>query len=99
MRKFAVLAVLVLMWSLAASAADEPKVEVFGGYSLLHIDDEGASGSLAGSGASINKNFSGWEGALPVQRWSLLWGQGRFQCHSPITFTITRFERWPSNSA
>jgi opacity protein-like surface antigen len=56
MKKFAVVAVLVLTWSLAAMAAEGTPAEVFGGYQLLHLDTQGDTG--------VKSSYSGWDGAL-----------------------------------
>jgi len=67
----AVLLFGTLLVSASALAQDNPKVQVFGGYSLLHADSGGISGSDvdAGFGApsgtfSTKNNFSGWNGEL-----------------------------------
>ena len=65
MRKFAVLfAVLSLVLTVAVVAQNPPKIEVFGGYSLLHLDSEGLSGSTFIPGASLKRNYNGVEGSV-----------------------------------
>jgi hypothetical protein len=56
MKKFAVVAVLILTWSLAAMAAEGSPAEVFGGYQLFHLDTQGATG--------VKTAYSGWDGAF-----------------------------------
>jgi opacity protein-like surface antigen len=54
MRKFASVGVLLLGLCLAAMAADDvPRIEVFGGVSFLHIDDNGLH--------APKRNFGGWD--------------------------------------
>ncbi|MFZ3210013.1 MAG: hypothetical protein WA188_00720 [Terriglobales bacterium] len=54
MRKFVSVGILVLGLCLAAAAADDaPTVEVYGGVSLLHIDDNGLH--------APKRNFAGWD--------------------------------------
>jgi hypothetical protein len=67
--KLSVLVVFALLFCAVAAFAqdkfDTSKIQVFGGYSLLHADTNGLSGSGADSilgttGTSVNSNFSGW---------------------------------------
>ncbi len=54
MRKLISVGMLILGLCLAAAAADEmPKVEVYGGVSFLHIDDNGLH--------APKRNFAGWD--------------------------------------
>jgi len=54
MRKFVAVGILIFGLCLAAAAADDtPTVEVFGGVSLLHIDDNGLH--------APKRNFAGWD--------------------------------------
>jgi hypothetical protein len=54
MHKFISVGVLILGLCIAAAAADEmPKVEVFGGVSFLHIDDNGLH--------APKRNYAGWD--------------------------------------
>jgi hypothetical protein len=65
MRKLVSVGVLILGLCLAAVAADEtPKVEVFGGVSFLHIDDNGLH--------APKRNFAGWDGEFQYNINSLL---------------------------
>ena len=56
MKKFAVLAVLILASSLAAMAGEGTAAEAFAGYQFFHLDTQGASG--------VKTGYSGWDGAL-----------------------------------
>jgi opacity protein-like surface antigen len=61
--------IFALLFSVTALAQDTPKVQVFGGYSLLHADTAGLSNSAADSflgttGSSVNSNFNGWNAEL-----------------------------------
>jgi len=63
------LLIMALFVSAAAIAEDSPKVQVFGGYSLLHADTAGVSNAsvdtlLGTSGSTANSNFSGWNAEL-----------------------------------
>jgi opacity protein-like surface antigen len=65
MRKFFVLAALVVLCSGAAMAQDHPKAEVFGGYSYLRVNPgQGVSGENFPGGwhASIAGNLNNWFG-------------------------------------
>jgi len=54
MRKFLAVGILIFGLCLAAAAADDtPKVEVYGGVSVLHIDDNGLH--------APKRNFAGWD--------------------------------------
>jgi opacity protein-like surface antigen len=60
---------MALFLSAVAMAEDSPKVQIFGGYSLLHADTAGVSNSsvdalLGTSGSSATSNFSGWNTEL-----------------------------------
>lgn len=61
--------IVVALFSIAAFAqdTDSPKMQVFGGYSLLHADTAGVSNadvdaSLGTTGSGVSSNFSGWNG-------------------------------------
>jgi len=56
MKKFAVLAVLILTSSLAAMAGEGTVAEAFAGYQFFHLDTQGASG--------VKTGYSGRDGAL-----------------------------------
>jgi len=54
MRKLVSVGILIFGLCLAAVAADDtPKVEVYGGFSFLHIDDNGLN--------APKRNFAGWD--------------------------------------
>jgi hypothetical protein len=53
MPKFVLGGALILGLCLSAAAVDEPREEVFGGVSFLHIDTMGATG--------IKRNYVGWD--------------------------------------
>lgn len=54
MRKFVAVGILIFGLCLAAAAADDtPKVEVYGGVSFLHIDDNGLH--------APKRNYAGWD--------------------------------------
>jgi opacity protein-like surface antigen len=65
MRKFLVLAALLVFVSGAAMAQDHPKAELFGGYSFLRVNPgQGVSGENFPGGwhASVAGNFNNWLG-------------------------------------
>jgi len=54
MRKLVSVGILIFGLGLAVAAADDtPKVEVYGGFSFLHIDDNGLH--------APKRNFAGWD--------------------------------------
>lgn len=77
---------LLLQTSLAFAQQEYPRAEVFGGYSYLHIDTQGVTGSTLdaicndafGTGTcppgsfQVHTNFSGWNGAVQANfnRWA-----------------------------
>lgn len=63
MRKFLVVVVMLLGMATIAAAQETPQVEIFGGYSLFHFDDQDAEPFLVGlaPGSSVNKNVHGFE--------------------------------------
>jgi len=71
--------VSLFMFSLAAAAQESvPKIEIFGGYSLLHADTDGASGASLDSffeqpsgTFNIKTNYSGWNAEVQfnANRW------------------------------
>ncbi|MFZ0956275.1 MAG: outer membrane beta-barrel protein [Candidatus Sulfotelmatobacter sp.] len=63
----AALALMIFFASSAMAQNSNPKVQVFGGYSLVHADTGGLTGAALDSALSqppgtygINSNFSGW---------------------------------------
>lgn len=84
LRHAAVYSLLVLFTSIAFAQQDFPRAEVFGGYSYLHIDTEGAGSSLnsvcsevLGLGScpagtfKLHNIFNGWNAAVQANasRW------------------------------
>lgn len=76
--------VLVLALVGAAHAQTEPRIQVFGGYSLLHIDTQGVSGSTLDGDCNmispglcppgtfkVHNYFNGWNAAaeMDITRW------------------------------
>jgi len=66
MRKVLFIAVLVLVCGCFAAAQDYPKGEVFGGFSMIHVDTEGATNASAAAftdiaGTTIKTWYPGWE--------------------------------------
>ncbi len=64
MRKLLLLAVLMLALPILAQAQESPRTEIFGGYSYLRADDEGADLDLDlhGWNVSFNQNLVKWAG-------------------------------------
>jgi opacity protein-like surface antigen len=60
MRKFASVGILIMGLCVAAAAADEPRVEVFGGISYLHIDTMGLNN------LGLKANYAGWDTEFQV---------------------------------
>ncbi len=73
MRKFIVVAVMLFGTAMIAAAQDVPAVEIFGGYSLFHFDDQGLGAALAADapGSGVNQNVHGFEfsGQFNVNKW------------------------------
>jgi hypothetical protein len=91
--------ILALAAPLAASAQKTPRVELFGGYSYLHVRGYAASaGLLSGSGAPQGTTFAfpgfglnGWTGSLAVNATSWLSGEVAVSGHYGMpTRTIDR---------
>jgi len=61
MRKALLVALAVMLCCFYAVAQDYPKAEVFGGFSLAHLDTENAQSFLVGTGVSIKTWYPGWE--------------------------------------
>jgi hypothetical protein len=80
-----VFVVLSILLSVSSFGQEYPRAEIFGGYSYLHIDTQGISGSfldtecniLVGAGTcppgtfQVHNSFSGWNAAAQVNvaRW------------------------------
>ena len=84
------LLIMALFVSAAAIAEDSPKVQVFGGYSLLHADTAGVSNAsvdtlLGTSGSTANSNFSGWNAELQYNVKPWLGAVADFGGHHPGT--------------
>jgi len=66
MKRWAMLCGAMLLFAGIASAQDNPKVEVFGGYSYVHVSvsGENATANMNGGSASISYNVFPWLGAV-----------------------------------
>lgn len=65
MKRWALLCGAMLLFAGIASAqSDAPKAEVFGGYSFLHVSDQGASANFNGGSGSFSYNPSPWLGLV-----------------------------------
>jgi opacity protein-like surface antigen len=66
MKRWALLCGAMLLSAAAASAQDTPKVEVFGGYSYVHVSVTGTNftGNLNGGSASVAFNPTSWLGIV-----------------------------------
>lgn len=73
MRRFLVVAVMLFGIATFAAAQDVPAVEIFGGYSLFHFDDQNLGAALAADapGSGVNQNVHGFEfsGQFNVNKW------------------------------
>ncbi len=83
MRKFIALAVMVLGMTLYAGAQEVPQVEVFGGYSLFHFDDQGLEAELQtiDPTVTLNRNLHGWNAAVQFNANKWLGIVGDFSGH------------------
>ena len=61
MRKFFILAVLIVFAAAPALAQEAPKAELFGGYEYLHFD---GGGNCHGGGANLAYNVKDWLGGV-----------------------------------
>lgn len=61
MRKFFILAVLMVFAAAPALAQEAPKAELFGGYEYLHFD---GGGNCHGGGANLAYNVKDWLGGV-----------------------------------
>jgi opacity protein-like surface antigen len=93
---FAATALAVLISSFALAQDAPPKVQVFGGYSLLHADAAGLTSQtmdfVLGQGAStfaLKSNFNGWsaEAQYNLDRWIGIAVDFGGQSGGPITTT------------
>jgi opacity protein-like surface antigen len=98
MKRLALLCGALLLFAGVASAQDSPKAEVFGGYSYLHVSDNGAGASFNGGSGSIAYNltpmfgivgdFGGYhwsKGGVDANVISYLFGPKVALRHGPIT--------------
>jgi outer membrane immunogenic protein len=64
MNKLALFCGAMLLFAGIASAQDSSRVEVFGGYSLLHVSDQGATADFNGGSGSLSYNLTPWLGVV-----------------------------------
>jgi len=64
MKRWALLCGVMLLSAVAASAQDMPKAEVFGGYSYLHVSDQGATANFNGGSGSLSYDPNSWLGIV-----------------------------------
>jgi opacity protein-like surface antigen len=64
MKRLALFCGALLLFAGVASAQDSPKAEVFGGYSFLHVSDNGATANFNGGSGSFSYNPSPWLGIV-----------------------------------
>ena len=62
MRKFLLLAAIMLALPAVGMAQDAPRAEIFGGYSYLRADDDNRGEDLHGWNASLATNLNKWFG-------------------------------------
>ena len=58
MKRLALLCGAMLVFAGVASAQDSPKVEAFGGYSFVHVSDQGQTANLNGGSGSLDYNLT-----------------------------------------
>lgn len=100
MKAFIVLS--VLLSAAFAACQDTPKVEVFGGYSLLHIDTQGINGpsldslcnsiinGLCPAGTfNVHPNFNGWNVSAQANLNGWLGVKADFSGHYATPLTVT----------
>lgn len=89
MRKVLAIALLLLFCGVYTVAQDYPKAQVFGGFSYLHADTEGATVTSLGlpAGSSIKTWYPGWEAAVQFNLTKLLGVKGDFSGNygTPVT--------------
>lgn len=64
MKRWALLWGILLMFSVAASAQENPKAEVFGGYSFARLSASGVGVNFNGGSASLSYNPNNWLGLV-----------------------------------
>lgn len=76
MRKLIAAAAIILGITIMAGGQEVPQVEIFGGYSMFHFDQQDANSLAIAAGVpaghfTINENLHGWEGAVQfnINRW------------------------------
>jgi len=103
MRRFCDFLLLLLLASPAVAQQEYPRAELFGGYSYLHIDTQGVTGSTLdalcnnafGAGTcppgsfQVHTNFSGWNGAAQanLNRWAGLVADFSGHYGTPVTIS------------
>ncbi len=88
MRKFVAVGGIILLLSVMAAAADQPKAEIFGGVSWLHIDNQGVPG--------VKTNYMGWDAGFGfnAKKWFGIAGDfsgnyGRLLPNTPTVHSYT----------
>ena len=64
MKRLALFCGALLLFAGVASAQDAPKAEVFGGYSFLHVTNDGGSANFNGGTGSLAYNLTPWLGVV-----------------------------------
>ncbi len=64
MKRLALFCGVLLLFAGVASAQDAPKAEVFGGYSFLHVSNDGGSANFNGGTGSLAYNLTPWLGVV-----------------------------------
>jgi opacity protein-like surface antigen len=64
MKRLALFCGAMLLFAGIASAQDSPKAEVFGGYSFVHVSDNGTSTNFNGGSGSLSYNLTPWLGVV-----------------------------------
>ena len=64
MKRWALMCAVMLLSAGIASAQENPKVEVFGGYSFAHLSANGFGVNFNGGSASISYNPNAWLGLV-----------------------------------
>ncbi|HYN14624.1 MAG TPA: outer membrane beta-barrel protein [Terriglobales bacterium] len=86
MRKVLAIALLLLFCGVYTVAQDYPKAQVFGGFSYLHVDTEGA---VAPAGTSIKRWYPGWEIAGQFNLTKMLGVKADFSGNYGTPITVT----------
>jgi len=64
MKRWGLLCGVILLATVAASAQEAPKAEVFAGYSYMHVSDQGQGANLNGGSASVSFDPNSWLGIV-----------------------------------